>query len=174
MFDKFVPDVHAQSIYRINYKKLADKGIKCIIFDLDNTIAPVDINEPSKEAIDLMFDIKDLGIRPILMSNSGKKRVEPFRNKLEIDSCASASKPLSKNYKKILEVYKLKPEEVACVGDQLLTDIFGANKMNMTSILINPISKKDRPITHINRGIEKIIIKILEKRDIFKKGNYHD
>lgn len=174
MFDKFVPDIHSQSIYRINYKKLKEKGIKCIIFDLDNTIAPVDITEPSKEAIDLMFDIKDLDIRPILMSNSGKKRVEPFRNKLEIDSCASATKPLSKNYKKILEVYKLNPEEVACVGDQLLTDILGANKMNMTSILINPISKKDRASTYINRFIEKIIISVLEKRDLFKKGKYYD
>ena len=60
MFDKFVPDMYSQSIYRINYKKLADKGIKCIIFDLDNTISPVDVNEPSKEAIDLMFDLKYL------------------------------------------------------------------------------------------------------------------
>lgn len=174
MFDRFVPDVHSQSIYRINYKKLSEKGIKCIIFDLDNTIAPIDEDEPSKEAIDLMFDIKDLGIRPILMSNSGKKRVEPFRNKLEIDSCASATKPLTKNYKKILEVYKLKPEEVACVGDQLITDILGSNKMGMTSILINPISKKDRVITYFNRCLEKIITKVLEKRDVFKKGKYYD
>lgn len=174
MFDKFVPDMYSQSIYRINYKKLADKGIKCIIFDLDNTISPVDVNEPSKEAIDLMFDLKDLGMRPILMSNSPKKRVEPYRNKLEIDSCASAAKPFSKNYKKILEVYKLKPEEVACVGDQLLTDILGANKMGLTSILINPISKKDRLSTYINRVIEKIIMVVLDKRDLFKKGKYYD
>ena len=165
MFDKFVPDMYSQSIYRINYKKLADKGIKCIIFDLDNTISPVDVNEPSKEAIDLMFDLKDLGMRPILMSNSPKKRV---------DSCASAAKPFSKNYKKILEVYKLKPEEVACVGDQLLTDILGANKMGLTSILINPISKKDRLSTYVNRVIEKIIMVVLDKRDLFKKGKYYD
>lgn len=174
MIDKFVPDMHAQSIYRINYEKLASIGIKCIIFDLDNTIAPVNIKEPAKEAKDLMFKIKDLGIRPILMSNSGKNRVEPFRNGLEIDSCASARKPFSKNYKKILSLYKIKPEEIACVGDQFLTDILGANKEGMTSILVNPISKQDRAATWINRCIEKIIIFILEKRDLFKKGKYYD
>ncbi len=174
MLDKFVPDVYAQSIYRINYEKLSNKGIKCIIFDLDNTIAPVDVKTPSKEAIELMIRIKDLGIRPILMSNSGKIRVEPFRNNLEIDSCASAGKPFKNNYIKIQMLYKMKPEEIACVGDQLLTDILGANNQGMTSILVNPISKKDRKVTWINRFIEKIIMFVLNKRDLFKKGKYYE
>lgn len=174
MIDKFVPDMHAQSIYRINYEKLSRLGIKCIIFDLDNTIVPVNVKTPSKEAKELMFKIKELGMRPIIMSNSNKKRVEPFRNGLEIDSCASAAKPLSKNYHKILNVYKMTPEQIACVGDQFLTDILGANKMGMTSILVNRISKKDHAATWINRIIEKFIIFILEKRDLFKKGKYYD
>lgn len=174
MIDKFVPDMYVQSIYRINYKKLASLGIKLIIFDLDNTIAPVDEKEPSKEAKNLMFEIKDLGIRPILMSNSGKKRVEPFRNGLEIDSCASAQKPTQKNYEKIKNIYKFSSEQIACVGDQFLTDVLGANIAGMTSILVNKISKKDRFITLFNRGIEKILILILSSRDLFKKGKYYD
>lgn len=174
MLDKFVPDIYAQSIYRINYEKLISIGIKCVIFDLDNTIAPVDVKMPSKEAINLMFKLKDLGLKPILMSNSGKVRVEPFRNNLEIDSCASAKKPFKNNYQKIQMLYKMKPEEIACVGDQLLTDILGANNQGMTSILVNPISKKDRKVTLFNRIIEKIIMLILEKRDLFKKGKYYD
>lgn len=172
--EKFVPDIYAQSIYRIDYEKLVSIGIKCIIFDLDNTIAPVDVTNPPKEAIDLMLKLKDLGIRPILMSNSNKQRVEPFRNSLEIDSCASAKKPFKKNYLKILDIYKLKPEQVACVGDQLLTDVLGANKNSMTSILVNRISKKDRKITIINRILENIIFFILDKRDLFEKGKYYD
>ena len=174
MTDKFVPDMYVQSIYRINYEKLKKKGIKCIIFDLDNTIAPVNIENPSKEAIELMFKIKELDIKPILMSNSGKKRVEPFRNKLEIDSCASAGKPFKKSYEKILSIYRFNREEIACVGDQLLTDVLGANLNSMTSILVNPISKKDRASTKINRVIEKIIMKILGAKDVFKKGKYYD
>ena len=174
MIDIFVPDVYAQSIYRIDYEKLMKKGIKCVIFDLDNTIAPVDVLEPPKEAIDLMFKIKEMGLKPILMSNSGKKRVEPFRNGLLVDSCADARKPCKKSYKKIVSIYRFSPEEIACVGDQVLTDIVGANKMGMTSILVNPISKKDRFITKPNRVIENIIMKILGAKDAFKKGKYYD
>ena len=108
------------------------------------------------------------------MSNSGKKRVEPFRNGLEVDSCADARKPCKKSYNKIISIYRFNPEEIACVGDQLLTDIIGANKMGMTSILINPISKKDRFITKPNRIIENMIMKILGAKDAFKKGKYYD
>lgn len=174
MTDIFIPDMYSQSIYRVNYEKLKESGIKLVIFDLDNTIVPVDEVEPRPETIELMFKIKELGIRPVLMSNSGKKRVEPFRNKLEIDSCASAKKPLKKNYEKIMSIFRVKKEEVACIGDQLLTDIFGANKMGMTSILINPISKKDRFTTKINRIFERFIMFILKKRDLFEKGKYYD
>ena len=172
--DKFVPDMYAQSIYRINYQKLKEKGIKCVIFDLDNTIAPIDIKEPTREMIDLMWSLKDLGLKPILMSNSNKTRVEPFRNGLEIDSCASASKPFSKNYKKIIEMYKMEPEQIACIGDQLLTDVLGANNVGAMSILVNPISKHDRALTWGNRILEKGIMLILSKRDLFKKGKYYE
>ena len=174
MIEKFVPDIYAQSIYRIDYEKLVKKGIKCVIFDLDNTIVPVDRSTPSRDAVNLMFKIKSLGLKPILMSNSMKKRVEPFRNILEIDSCASSKKPLKKNYKKILSIYKFKNEEVACIGDQLITDIWGANGMGMTSILVNPISKKDKTITLFNRFLEGIIMKRLESKELFKKGAYYD
>lgn len=174
MLDKFVPDMHYQSIYRIDYEKLKNKGIKLIIFDLDNTISPVNESMPPKEAILLMYKLKEMGLIPVLMSNSHKKRVYNFRNSLEIDACASSKKPLSKNYKKIMKVYNVTADKVACIGDQLLTDILGANKLNMVSILVNPMSKKDSKFTVFNRFIEKILFKIMEKQDIFKRGNYYE
>lgn len=174
MLDKFVPDLYAQSIYRIDYKKLKKKGIELVIFDLDNTIATYEEKRASKEATELMFKIKDLGLTPILMTNSGRERGAGFRDSLEIDTCASAKKPLKRSYIKVMNLYKKTPEKIACVGDQLLTDVYGANKMGMTSILINPLSKKDRKVTYFNRFIEKILFFILDKREIFKKGKYYD
>lgn len=174
MLDKFVPDMHCQSIYRIDYKSLLKKGITLLIFDLDNTIASLDQTKPSKEAINLIYDLKEMGFNCVLMTNTNKQRVENFRNMLEIDTCASAKKPLSKNYHKILKLYRKEPEQVAAIGDQLLTDILGANKIGLTSILVNPISLKDRKITKINRRIEKILFKKMEKKDLFKKGNYYE
>ena len=169
MIDKFVPDMFYQSIYRIDYDKLKSVGVKLLIFDLDNTIATYNESIPRSEVKDLIDKLKDMGFTVILMSNSSKKRVLPFRNTLEIDSCASAKKPFSSGYKKIMKVYKLESNKIACIGDQLLTDIWGANKMGMTSILVNPLSKKDRKVTYINRVIEKLLFKIMAKEELFSK-----
>ena len=174
MIEKFVPDIYSQSIYRIDYEKLKNKGIKLLIFDLDNTISVVKSKTPPKEAVELMVKLKELGFTLVLMSNSKKERVLPFKNKLEIDACASSKKPFKKNYKKILEMYRKKPEETAGIGDQIITDIYGANNMGICSILVNPISKKEKFVTKINRFMESIILFILKSRDLFKKGAYYD
>lgn len=173
MIEKFVPDIFAQSIYRIDYKKLQKQGIELLIFDLDNTIAPITEDSPSKEAQNLIFELKDMGFTCILMTNSKKERAEKFRNGLEIDSCARAKKPFKKNYERILKIYKKEPSKVAAIGDQLLTDILGANKVDITSILVNKISPKEYLGTRINRRIEKHLFKKMEKIGLFKKGTYY-
>ena len=75
---------------------------------------------------------------------------------------------------KILKTFGYKPEEVAAIGDQLLTDVLGANRMQITSILVNPMSKKDGISTNLNRIIERMIIKRLEKKELFERGKYYD
>lgn len=174
MLDKFVPDMYFKSIYNIDYSLLKKKGIKCIIFDLDNTIAPINMAKPSKKIKDLMEDIKELKLRIIIVSNSPKKRVEPFKEILNIDSAYLACKPFSKKYKKIMNMYKLKPGQIACVGDQLLTDIYGANRMDFLSILVNPIGRTDYVLTKFNRMIEPYIYSRLEKKELLKKGEYYE
>ena len=73
-----------------------------------------------------------------------------------------------------MEKFKYKHTEVAAVGDQLLTDIYGANKLDITSILVNPLTDKDFSVTFINRIIEKIIYDRLDKKDLFMKGKYYE
>ena len=172
--DKFVPDIYQKSIFTINYSKLKTSGIKCLLFDLDNTIAPLTIDAPDKKTKGLFEDLKDMGFKVILFSNNSRKRVGPFKNSLNVDSCANARKPFKKKYNKILEIYKLKDTEVAGIGDQILTDVFGANRMGFTSILVNPISKSDIFVTRINRYFEKRIMNRLEKKGLFEIGVYYE
>ena len=63
MLENFVPDIYAKSVFLINYKKLKKSGIKCILFDLDNTLAPNSVKKPSKKLIDLFEELKDLANR---------------------------------------------------------------------------------------------------------------
>ncbi len=171
--DKFIPDIYQKNIYDINYENLKKKGIKCLLFDLDNTIVPVKSDVPNKK-IKEFFAYLENDFKVIIISNSNKKRLIPFKEGLNIDVACQARKPLKKKYIKIMKLYKFKEHEIAAIGDQLLTDILGANRMGITSILINPIGDYEKFGTKINRFIEGFIKSYLKKKKILVKGEYYD
>ena len=171
--DMFIPDIYQKSIYTIDYKKLKKNGIKCLLFDLDNTIAPYKVIEPDQKVKELFASLeKDFKV--IIISNSNKNRLRPFKEKLNVDVAFSSKKPFKTKYKKILELYNFKIDEVACIGDQLLTDILGANRMGFTSILVNRIAKYETIFTRFNHFFEKFILKSLAKKRILVSGEYFD
>ncbi len=174
MIEDFVPDIYQKSIYYINYDKLFKKGIRCILFDLDNTISPSHVNVPTKRLKKLFDELRDKGFKIIIMSNSPKHRIEPFKNYLNVDACSFSLKPRSNKYEKIMEKFSYKPTEIAAVGDQLITDIYGANKLDITSILVNPLTSRDFTVTTFNRIVEKFIFNKLNKKDLFLKGKYYE
>lgn len=174
MFDKFVPDMYTKSIYTIDYKALKKKKIKCLIFDLNNTIAPLTLSKPNKKIIDLFEELKDMKFKIYIVSNSTKKRVEPFKNYLGVDSAYLSLKPSLKKYKKIFNINNYKDNQIACIGDELMTDIWAANRMNFVSILVNPIGTKEYVSTKIGRVFENFIINKLTDKKLFRRGKYYE
>ncbi|MBE6154082.1 MAG: YqeG family HAD IIIA-type phosphatase [Firmicutes bacterium] len=171
--EKFVPDMYQKNIYDIDYQKLKKKGIKCLLFDLDNTLVPVNVDIPTKKIKEL-FNYLERDFKVIIISNSNKKRLIPFKEGLNVDVAASAKKPFKTKYVKIMEMYKFKEHQIAAIGDQLLTDIGGANNMGITSILVNPIGEYEKFGTKINRFIEGFIKRKLKRKNILVKGEYYD
>lgn len=171
--DIFIPDLYQKSVYTLDYKKLKKRGIKCILFDLDNTLVPYSGTVPNSELKNLFMRVSD-DFKIIIMSNSGKVRLTPFKEQLNVDVAYSSCKPLKKKYKKIMSLYNLKDTEIAAVGDQLITDIFGANRNGITSILVNPIGGNEPIQTRFNRFFERKIYKRLLKKGILEKGKYYE
>lgn len=169
----FIPDIYQKSVYDIDYQKLKKKGIKCLLFDLDNTLVPVNTDVPTKKVKEL-FAILEKDFKVIILSNSGKKRLIPFKEGLNVDTSASSRKPFKKKYLKIMNIYNFKYHEIAAIGDQLLTDIFGANRIGITSILINPIGEYEKFCTKINRFFEGFIYRRLKRKGLFQKGEYYE
>ena len=171
--NNFIPDIYAKNIFTIDYKKLKKDGIKCVLFDLDNTIAPISQNEPSKDVKELFAFIDDLNIKVIILSNSRKKRVAPFKEILNVDSAYMSMKPMKRKFKKVLGMFNFDFSEVALVGDQVMTDVYGANRCGITSILVDPLNDEEKIFTKINRKFEKIILKKLKKKGIYEKERYY-
>ena len=170
----YVPDMYQKSIYAIDYQKLYSRGIKCLLFDLDNTLVPVKMKTPSKKIKTLFDELKEKGFKIIIFSNSQKNRLKPFKDELEVDCAASARKPFKKKFLRVLDEYGYQINEVAIIGDQMLTDVVGGNKIGITTILVNPVGKKDLFFTKFNRVIERRIMKRLRDKDLFVKGRYYE
>ena len=169
----FIPDIYVKNIFSINYKKLKENGIKCILFDLDNTIAPLFEKEPSNEIKELFIYLDDLNLKAIILSNGSRERVAPFKEILNVDSSCHSAKPFQHKYKKILKMYHYNVSEVAAVGDQILTDVMGANLCGITSIFVDSLSKDEYITTKFNRLIERKILKKLKKKGIYEKEKYY-
>jgi HAD superfamily phosphatase (TIGR01668 family) len=173
--DNFIPDIYQKSIYHIDYDKLLDDGIKCILFDLDNTCAPYKESEPNKRLIDLFETLKDMGFKLVIFSNAPKKRIYPFKKALNVDCLARAHKPIKKSFLKVINLFNYELSEVAIVGDQLYKDILGGNRAGIKTILVNPMSNKDMLLTMlIFRRLEKIKYKELAKKGLLVKGEYYE
>ena len=174
MLPLFVPDKYYKTIYHIDYDKLYNQGIKCILFDLDNTLVPADVNKPSKKLKKLFYDLKVKGFKVVIMSNSSKNRVNIFKNELLVDSIFLANKPKPEKFLKIMQTYNLKESEIVLIGDELVTDIMGANKLDILSIYVNPISNINHYTSFLNKKLESAIKNKLQRNDLLVKGRYYE
>lgn len=166
---KFEPKMYYKSIFNINYKLLLEKNIRVLIFDLDNTIIDADKSVPSNEVVELFQKLKN-NFEVFIASNNKKPRVRSIGKSLGVHAFYSVIKPTKKIKKLLLHKYEVKMEEVAIIGDQIVTDILMGNRLNMLTILVDPMSEKDLKVTYFNRFLEKKIMKKIK----FKRGNYYE
>ena len=173
MLKRFIPDAYAKDIYSVNYKKLKDNGIKCILIDVDNTITPAR-DSVFYEELRVLFNKLKKDFEIILFSNNLPKRVKKFGDYYNVDVAYISLKPLSFKYRVILKKYGYKPSEVAAIGDQLLTDVQGGNKVRITTIFVEAMSEIDERETYLARKIEHEILKVFKKKKYLIKGRYYD
>lgn len=168
----FRPDMYKKDIFEIDYQKLKDKGIKCLIFDLDNTLGLLEHERCPANTKKLLKGLqKDFLI--LISSNNTKKRIKPYLKDLGIGGVAFSLKPLTRGLRKIKRDYGLKKKEMVMIGDQIVTDILSGNKFKIMTILVDPLGKKDLKITGLNRAVEAKIIKYYNKRGLFERGKYY-
>ena len=169
----FKPDMYKKTIFDISYSKLKEQGIRCLVFDLDNTLGLISHKSCPIETKKLLKKLKKDFI-VVICSNNTKRRLKPYLDDLEIDGVAWSMKPSIKGLFSIKLKYHLKRKEMCIIGDQIVTDILAGNRFRVHTVLVDPLGKKDLKITGLNRKIEAIIVRHYEKKGIFKKGKYYE
>ena len=174
MTNLIIPKMYAESFYTIDFEYLLKKDIKNLIIDIDGTILPADDTNVDERLIEKFKELKDKGFNICLVSNNSKSRVEPVADILKVPYLYKAKKPLRKCYDRSLEILKVNDlTKIAMIGDQMLTDVKGANNYKIYSVLVKPISKKNNIGTYINRRLQNRIERYLKEKNIFDKDNYY-
>lgn len=152
------PKEYLNNVKEIDISLLNKNNIKGIILDVDNTL--INFEEKMLEGIEKWIqDLKEEKIKFCILSNSNKiNKVQKVAEKLDIPFIYFAKKPFKSGFKKAKDILQLDEKNIAVVGDQIMTDVIGANNCNMFSILVKPIEEKDYLLTKIKRPLEKIII----------------
>ena len=148
------PDRLETSVLDMDWDALA-KHYQGVIFDIDNTLVPH--GAPADEKIIKLFEkIHTLGMKTMLVSNNGEERVQPFAEQVNSGFISKAGKPRTGGYRKAMQVMNTDPKHTLFVGDQIFTDIWGANRAGMDTVLMEPVDKSTDEIQIvIKRWLEK-------------------
>ena len=158
----FYPDEYLDSTYVIDFDALYRAGYRGVIFDIDNTIVPH--GAPADERARALFcHLKEIGFDCCLLSNNQLPRIELFNQDIHVKFIENAHKPSVKNYRKAMQMMGTNTGNTLFVGDQLFTDVYGARRTGIHSILVKPIHPKEEIQIVLKRHLERIVLHFYEK-----------
>lgn len=158
MLNLFLPNKQVTRVFDIEPESLRDNNIKGIIVDVDNTLIPWNVDHATEEVVTWLEKMKAAEIKVTIFSNNNKERVTLFADPLNTPYMYNARKPLRFAFEKARKEMYLEKWEVAVVGDQLLTDILGGNRVGFYTILVDPLVTNDAAVTTFNRNVERMIL----------------
>ena len=118
---------------------LQSLGVRAVLLDVDNTLAPYTVNEPTQKMKDWAREMKAAGLELFILSNNRGERPGIFAGALGIDFVKKARKPFTAAARRVLAKLGAEPEQTALVGDQIYTDTLCAKSLGAAAVLVRPI-----------------------------------
>ena len=151
-----IPDGVYSSVYQINGKALARRGITLLLADLDNTLAKYTQMEPDHDLLVWKDDLVASGVELCILSNSRKpNRVECFAKALDVPFLGCAGKPKSGGFLRAMEQMGRTRAQTAMVGDQIFTIILGAKRTGVLALMVEPIELAGNPGRYLRYAVEE-------------------
>ncbi len=160
----FLPKKRFRRITDIDYGYLSENNIKALILDVDNTLSTHHSQTPLENVENWLRDMESKGIKLLILSNSKKERVAPFARLLSLDFLSLGCKPLPFGLIRAKRRLGFKAKETAMIGDQIFTDMIGANTCGLHTILLEPIEPEEGKSFKIRRKLEKRFIDKYERK----------
>ncbi len=163
------PKEYLPSAYAIDYEKLYEQGYRGIIYDVDNTLVPhgAPADERAKE---LFHRLHTLGYRVMLLSNNKEPRVKMFCDEVEGASYLyKAGKPKPAGYRLAMEKMGTDPSNTFFVGDQILTDILGANLAGIPAYMVRYMDPHEEIQIVLKRYFDRVVLATYKVYNLYRK-----
>lgn len=160
----FKPTWWLKSVLEIDEKFIRENHLRGFILDLDNTLSMHGSPAAEQGVCEWLEQMRELGMKLMVLSNNTKKRVEPLAKELGLDFIAFGCKPLTIGISRALRKMRLPKKSVALVGDQIFTDIMGGNLKRMPTVLVEPFHMEDKITFKVKRRLENIVFQREKKR----------
>ena len=134
-----VPDVMKDNIYELTPRLFHNRGIRFLVLDIDNTVAPYTVQEATPRMIAWVKTMQDAGLELFILSNNRGERPERFAAALGLPWRKKAWKPFTKIAKQLLADTGHSAAETAFIGDQIYTDCCCAKWCGAFAVLVKPI-----------------------------------
>ena len=158
-----LPEYMFDSFLDVTPSFLESIGVRALVIDIDNTLAPYEQNEPDEKTVAWFDSLKARGIKAALISNNHKERVELFNRSLGLYAYPDSKKPSGKSIIDAMKKMGSTPNDTAALGDQLLTDTLAAHRLGLVSIIVPPIKDRTDTFFRFKRELERPYIRKYRK-----------
>lgn len=156
-----------QNVYEISPAALARRGIRLLLADLDNTLAPYGVPEPDQRLRDWTAELNACGVTLFVLSNNRHpQRPARFSKALGVPFIGHAGKPKAASFFRAMEQQGCTPAQTAIVGDQIFTDILGGNNAGVTTLLVEPLRLAGNPGRYLRYAAEWPFRALSKKRSM--------
>jgi HAD superfamily phosphatase (TIGR01668 family) len=159
MHDFLRPHRHVKRLTELDCTALAAQGLRGILLDLDNTLTAWKSTVISPEVARWIEQLRQVGLQACVVSNAATDaRVRPVAEHLGLPWVTRAGKPFARGFQRGMYLMNTTPEQTAMIGDQVLTDIYGGNRLGLFTILVEPCSSREALVTRlVQRPLERLI-----------------
>lgn len=166
-----LPTVAVETLLDVTPELLASMGVDTVLLDVDNTLAYHGSQEPFPGTVEWTHELRHRGLRVIILSNNFAKRVAPFAAKYDLPFLSFSIKPLPIAYFRALHKLGARREQAVVIGDQIFTDVVGANLSRMKSILLTPRGEEKGFSIRVRRALERPVRRRIARQSEKKGGD---
>lgn len=165
MRNPMMPDYMFRAFDEITPAFLTSLGVKAVLADIDNTLAPYEQAEPDERIKGWIHSLAEAGIGIAFVSNNDWERVELFNRTLGVPAYAKSGKPFRKNLVRAMNDLGGTLETTVMLGDQLLTDALAGHNLGVKCLIVPPIRDKKNAFFRFKRWLEKPVVKRFKRRN---------